>query len=442
MKWLIFLLLVSCGKHQQPNALDVSNPDGDKYVNEEGIKKYFPDIAPMGKISGIATINGTQITFNNDHQDQNLGIKFLLTEMSEAERKAIIDYDGKLSFSFDANFSPIETNTMKISFQTEKQNFKDLVLVEGQTEKLLGTWNREMSFTLSKAEILKIKSKKAYFLVRQDYKRKNKYFTWDNYETLNENNRRVIVQDGENIKILLVAKTLPESKLLSFLTEVSNPQEFRTEFLFDGYESGGRVWFQKHTQRGDIIFVHSPIADIRNVFEKNFEKTVSVMSRKNGMKSESIELKMNEAGKAFIHVRPLVKKTRTFTEKSWTVQPPRGAYIQITCHYKARESMTSSVSIPSIGEFIKNQNDLFNLKKNVSIYEGTDERGPIWKILVTSDKPSVKLELFALNASSYIQTGVIETNCDFRMNPTVDPKSLQTEEEELSFEVQIYSEKK
>ena len=46
MKILILLILIACGKHEEPNFVDMRDKDGDQILNyeEDSLNKYIADI--------------------------------------------------------------------------------------------------------------------------------------------------------------------------------------------------------------------------------------------------------------------------------------------------------------------------------------------------------------------------------------------------------------
>ena len=59
MKWILILILFSCGKHETPTTLDCSDNDGDAIANcnEErfGSDKFVADLTPQFQINGEMT---------------------------------------------------------------------------------------------------------------------------------------------------------------------------------------------------------------------------------------------------------------------------------------------------------------------------------------------------------------------------------------------------
>ena len=64
MKWLLLILLVSCGKEEMPKAIDLRDADGDQIINAEEINDdvYIADFTPINEINGqLSFASGTVV---------------------------------------------------------------------------------------------------------------------------------------------------------------------------------------------------------------------------------------------------------------------------------------------------------------------------------------------------------------------------------------------
>jgi hypothetical protein len=271
--------------------------------------------------------------------------------------------------------------------------------------------------------------------VRRNFK--DKYGYVDLFESINEKTRRVIIQEEDNVQFHFLSKELPESKILDMFN-ITEVQEFETKALFNQkYDELNPVWFTKHSQAGDLVLVKTTISHLKKVFETKFDKEVKKLSRINGMKSEAILIKNNDSNEVFLKVRPLIKKHRKFFERNedMLIRP----YFEPTapgtlCRNFYRTSQTISKSIPVLEDFIANQHEQFADRKKFLITEERDEKGIYWNII--SKGTELKLELFGLDPSTYVQVGQ-KISCYYEETKF----SPENEEEELSFDVEIYTQK-
>ena len=100
MKWLILLMLVACGKHEEPAALDFRDSDGDQVQNayESDFDKYIANVEKLGIIKGVLKFNTgkeiEEISFTNKIDLNEKTLKLIVSNEKRIKKE---DYFSETS---------------------------------------------------------------------------------------------------------------------------------------------------------------------------------------------------------------------------------------------------------------------------------------------------------------------------------------------------------
>lgn len=174
MKFVFLLILFSCGKHEEPKYVDIKDKDGDQLLNheEESIQKYIADIEEVKQVSGVLSFienERQEIPVSNESSLKNK----ILTDMTMDER-----FLPNESHLLDGEKLKIQTRQdivlkknlyqIQLQFSHNSDKVNELILKTNEGEMILGKWEQEMSFELSKKNLSGILKGEYSLLLRKN----------------------------------------------------------------------------------------------------------------------------------------------------------------------------------------------------------------------------------------------------------------------------------
>lgn len=450
MKFLILLMLISCGKHEQPTALDLRDSDGDQIQDyQEGeFEKYIADYPRLEKVAGTMRFNTdkmNEVYFSNHSDLKEETLKLLAGDDSSLGRDQFFSEWSELKFSIDDKKFEVSTAkaTIQLTFEPVEVKPDELVLVDGNTEKQLGSWTQNMRIELSKEEFNNLMKGKLQLALRKKFP-KALFFLSDSDETIRNKTYKVHTYDGKKAKVLYVAKALPLEKLLQYLRINEITKVTDENLFFNSTDKGQAGWFQRNYPNGNKAFAFYPIQDLKTVFRKKFNQKNFKVERLNGAPAASLVLENKINSKIYMLVRPTATK-RTFKEYTEVTHHRTGSASQgyderWSCTHFKRKIETEVTLVPTIEDFLNNLNTKIELSKDFKVIEQFDEKGIFWEVMLTADVANLTLSLQGLNSSTFTTTGEHYVDCGYqgKRSTAATPTNF---EGKLSFEIESFVEK-
>lgn len=458
MRWLFFILLISCGKHESPKALDLYDSDGDQILNanESELDKYIANTNPIGAVElklkfqheslmeyefSNKTIDSLQIMVRSENKI------FSQDYLSEAIQIKITS--NKKPETFKLNNYPV-----LLEFNDLGKDPKELLLVNSEKTISLGQWNQSMKVEISTEDLKSLIAGKAHFALIHK-RRSSKEFSQDPENMVREKTYRVFVHDGKQSQILHVSKELDFHSLLEHLN-VNNAQEIvEDQFFFNPKDISSESWFYRNFQNGDKAVVRSTTQDLKKLFINGYKFTKQEIKRTNGSSTSSVDIKKSSLSALYLRIRAQ-RTFRTFIETAETRRytvgggggRDGGGAEKFSCtHYlrSVQTEKTVEISIDDILENLEIITDRKILKDEVKnflrIEEGLDEKGVFWEIKVLAPTEHLTLHFNNLPASTYTNIGQHANNCPQGYGAPQKNYAIPTNSEgKFSLEVESYIE--
>ncbi|WP_408098713.1 hypothetical protein ACJVC5_07310 [Peredibacter sp. HCB2-198] len=456
MRWLIFVLLISCGKHEEPKKMDLRDSDGDQIVNayESDINKYIANIEPMGKVSGTLRfqhLEQIEMSFSNQFKtvnevmvgpDQQTGNKNYLSEGTQ------IKVSGKIpSIDFKQ-----ESYVVKLTFDEISSAVQEVFLISGDEQRSLGKWEPQMNVKIHNKDLKALITGNAHMTVSKKYNREN-YYEVDQDESVRDNTYRVFINDGKKSEILYVSKELPIEKLKESF-KINNVLEVKEdEFFFYHLETDSVRWYQRDFANGDRALVYSSLEELNKVYKERFQIKKINLSRDNGYATNNLVLNNSKLSPVFFVIRAS-KVMRDFHESTTSRLyvdsggggRDGGGVTRYSCTYYLRDYINKPVQQVSFEEVLGNiqmvsgNNVLAFDANNIEMEEGSDEKGIFWKLKVNWQTENIKLQILNNPASSFTTTGQYHKYCEGN-GRELRPAVSTNMEAKFSLEIESYVEK-
>lgn len=448
MKWLIFLILIGCGKHKEPVSLDLRDSDGDQIQNhhEGEFEKYVADFPRLEKVYGIikfTTHQQEEISFSNHTDLKEDTLKLVTGDDTSLQRDQFFSEWSVLKLlnrdkKFEVSGSSV---TLHLHFGPTEVKPDELVLVGGKAEKHLGQWSDYMRVNLSKEEFNGLMKGKNQIALRKKFP-KSPFYRTDAEETIRSKTYKVHTFDGTKSKVLYVSKELSFERLKDFLN-IDEITIVTDEFLFfNSKDQGGKRWFQRDYPNGNKAIALYSIQDLKSDFRKKFDQKKVILERVNGVPTTSLVLQNNMNSKVYMIIRPS-RTMRTFEEYTEVTSHRSGSARQGSdeswkCIHYMRRIKSSSTVITPVEEFVNNLNEKF--EENLKLLEQNDEKGIFWEIMLNAPEANLTLTLAGLNSTTFTTTGEHYRDCGYKGKggTAAIPTNI---EGKLTFEIETFVEK-
>lgn len=460
MRWLIFLLLFSCGKHESPKALDLRDSDGDQILNaEEGeVDKFIANIQDLGKVQGRIRfklnewyeypfsnqpVNAEEMMVRNE--------KYLLSNdyLSEG-RKIKINAHQKVSTTLNLN-----QYSVLIEFDDLKNKPEELLLIQDQRTISLGKWEQSMEVKLTVHELTALLNGKAHFSLLKKYKHKIA-FSVPSDETIKEKTYRVYIYDGNKSEVLYVSKDLDFHTLLNHFKIKKIQEVVEDQFFFNPADVSTKGWYFRNFPNGDKVVSYSTIQDMKQTFLSHYAfRKISVL-RDNGTSTSTMNLEKPENAAVYLRIRP-TQILRTFVVRPKTETRRLGGGggregnggDQYTCHLLYRDIQKETSVQPSFSDLLENINiaadgtDISEAFIASTLFEeGQDENGLYWEIKINLPFKSLTIGFKDLPASTFVKGGLFSTSCNGGQTPQTRLSGINTNPEgKFSLAIESYIEK-
>lgn len=449
---IILMLIIACGKYEEPKPLDLRDSDGDQIRDylEGDFNKYLADFEALKVIHGVikySSIPNHEISFSNQTDLKEDTIKLMTGEMQTMQRDQYFSEWSELKLKLPTELieSHNQLNILHVYFGPTETNPDELVLIEGQSTKPMGQWSDYMRLQLTKDEFNSLMRGKSKLGLRRKFKQE-RFFLSTSDQSIKSQTYKVHLYDGKRSKIYYVSRNLTVEQFLRYL-KIEKVIKVTDEFLFfNSLDQSSKQWFQKEYEDSNIAIAHISIQDLKKDFYKKFHRQSLTLKRDNGVSMNSLILENKDNKRIFLKVRPIIMTSRSFSEYSEVSRhqigsPRHGTDESWTCLNYMKKIETENVKLPTLEDFFDNLKMPFNLDTQMAFLEQFDERGVFWEIMIVSPPLHWQLTLSELNPSSYTKTGQIAIDCGYKGGYRSTAATLTNPEGQLKFEVESFVEK-
>ena len=443
MRWLILILLFSCGKHETPKQLDLGDADGDLIVNEDEktqAEKYIAEVRPLKAISGVVRFyNGmtTELEFSNHTDLRKLILKLAAESTPGLKPNDYFQEWSRLHLKQKLPGEPLtqERYSVEVIFKTVGAEPLELSLWTAGKATALGNVVESMNLELSRTELGDLLAGTAFLNVTSR-EEASAYYRERKDDSIRSKTYRVFYSDGKESKVYYVSKEFPLERFTSTkqLNFVSNPE--LQEFFFGGKLHDIRQWWLRKLHTGDAVLVSASMPELQKAFVDSRQLVQQTIGRINGTAQNTLTIKKPLRSKLHLKIRP-TQKLRTFKDsrsKDWYDIPADPAAIYRSQgpvsggwgrNWNSRQKCVK-LSRSVVGEvsggvgaadFLKNirlrsgNKDIAVDKGQLRLEEKSDHAGVYWEVRLDTEAESVSLEMQNLAPATLVKTGDYEVHC-------------------------------
>ncbi|WPU65775.1 hypothetical protein [Peredibacter starrii] len=448
MRWLIFLLIISCGKHQEPKALDLRDNDGDQIVNANELDgdNYIANVETIGSMKGKLLVqhNGIlEVDFNNQTMNASEVITASEKKISETKyfsegSKILMENAPKLEF---------KSNLYKVSLQfNETNSHPDEIYFSHDSRKFFVTeWKKFVSFELTSSDLKLIMEGNAHFILTKKYAKKASGFEASEDITVTRKTYRVFLGEESKSRVLYVSKQHEFEELLKDLKIYQSTEIKEDDLFFHAKEISNKTWFYRHFKNGDKALVYSEIQNLSELFKKRFTITKQVVSRENGKTLNELKIDNKNLPQIYLKIRPSRTMRKFRPDQKQTKHSEGGgggregngrSWSYCTHFLTLFENLAPEA--PLAWEVI---GELGLHGKEFQYQEEYDEKGSYLNIKAATTENEIKLSLPNRPATTFKITGQNTVKCDSGNKHVISPPVSTNEEAKFSLEIESYVEK-
>lgn len=446
MKWLIFLLLVSCGKHEQPKALDLNDNDGDLIVNQEDQDKDIANYRSLSMVSGKMNFIGNEkyeFSFSNGRNLKEDSLDLIVGDHDYNHRDHFFSEWAELKLYGDKKSITIkdEITTLNFIFDEQDDNPDEVILVNGKEKKKVADWKPFTKISILRHDLDDVLNGRASFHVRKK-DIKSKFSDQSADKTIEDKTNKIYKYDGTKASVYYVAKTLNDAELLKIMNVTSLKNLNDEKLFFNSHEQGSNEWFQRIYENGDRVLYYGKIQDIKISFLEKFSYKKTLLRRENGRAVTALTVTNNKDEPVYLKIRP-GKIVRTFKDEQRIKNFSKKAHddeIIYTCFYNFRDVASEKYLVPTISEFLQTLKQPLKQDEDFKIKENQDEKGIFWEMIIYPKINNMRLDLFEQSSETYTTTGYTFKTCESGQKPKESMPQYQTNvEASLNFEIESYS---
>lgn len=450
MKWLVLILIVSCGKHQSPPAVDLLDADGDQILNYQEaseIEKNLANFEPLGAIKGSLKFlhHGTvELAFSNsiDHKNNALGL--ITGRDDDTSHREYFSEWSHIEFEKKIFFNDLKNSdyTLHLQFETTGTTPEEVVLITPNERLSLGQWEPNLKIKLSSqglASLLEGTSKLAF---RKKF-RQGDYYQVSADQSIKDNTYRIYFFDGEKSNVYYAARSLPYERFKQ-LKAVKHAETYvQDEIFFNGVDQSPQ-WYEREFQNGDKALVYASPALMRESLLKRFEYRKRKMIRINGAPQNMKALRSFPGAIIYLEISALNKTMRTFQEselnKNYRVGSLSREGYEFNCRHRLRHIKEEKIIPATIEDFFSNSH--FTNTEFKRVEETINEQGPIWKMRFESLGVLNQLGLNFRDPATFVITGEYAPSCQDNGRVVKIEEAYQTNNEaQLTYVIESYVEK-
>lgn len=425
MKWLILIILFSCGKNKSLTQSKISDIDGDQILDFQeasGLDKFIAQVDSVPEIKGSLyksnqQMNGSdfgiRLTSEAKLKEQSL---FLLLGTQKENAAQFFSEQKTLNIDL-GNGIPLEESAyidIDLVFDQSSYHPVELLYTNAVTTKSLGEWHQHMQISLSKEEYNKILLRKSYLSLKLN--EQDAYYNNNRKknEEIESKTYRIFYFDDNISKTIYVSKQMP---FLDFIERygitkarditLSRPVHLMEKNIIKSW------WYKKVDEKNFVIGNISP-TEMINFQEANLKTVTGAVSRSFGEPKEKIIINFQKQNTIRLKLRGEIA-TRNFT---LTTKDALQHLSNNPCkHYlrniiedqprSIRKDELSAVSIYQDGNKIK-----LNELTNFSIKEKNDQLGNFFEVEFISNAKEMIFILDPLRMTTHLISGTYQNTCD------------------------------
>ena len=416
MKWLILILIVSCGQ-KNPPAKDVGDSDGDQILNyleeKAELEKYTANVKPFGEVKATLTfkqgVKTATVELSNKSDLYKISYN-LLTKRPDLMK--LDDYFSewsqmKITSSDALSDFPEKSYEATLRFQKSDETTDHLVVGDSTIEKFQGL----MTIHFSGSELKDLLRNKIFITL----KRAGAKVPHSESETVRKRTYRVFFNDGKITNVYYVSHELPFSRFL----ELKNIPQTRT--IDDkrglGWTDKNTDWWVRSIGEKDKVVVKASEQDISENMENNFVLNVQEVKRENGKTVKTINLTKAPGSRLFLKIRG-EKELFNFVETTQRYTTGGGREGSSPCLRWIRNANSQGETKLSSEEIlntlqIQTESKAFTAQElEDSAYEAFDFWGAYLEIQLETQDQNIQITMPNRPASTFATTGMYQWECD------------------------------
>ena len=403
MKYLlIILLIVSCGKHEQPGIQDYRDSDGDGKPNTLDQNKFIADITENVNVNGTLTFDdGARIKEVHSYgvsSEVNLSevSKRLLTqnEIASSGWKYTTDYvvlhlkaPGLIElkeeyYYVELNVNAVETNYLSIKY------LENNMIID------MGRWVQGQTLKLDKNQLQALLKNESHLALE-------KIKTPVNNFSYNEKTYKLFFSNGNNAKIFHVSHEFSVEDFIKLYAKDAKPFNAR-EILYKTLSDEKTWWVRSLKDYKTVVFASEK--ELYESYLEGFEKRAFTVIRNNGS-SGSIQIKKHTEAKVILNISGN-KTINTFNLSSTKYEIGR---IQSDCKLYFRDAHEAKGDLELnalVQEIVLSANNAnVNNQAKMSWTDST------LQIKIDNNDQNIDFSLEDLPSSTYEEVGLYHNKC-------------------------------
>lgn len=430
MKWLILIMLVSCGKHEMPPLPSYETHDKYSSIAHQRfqIQEFESLNGEMTLFSAKSKMDFISVRFKKHSFDREI-LKIISQDSSLLRPQQYFNEWTKLEFE-TKNFKipDQETFDLNLNFVSVNSSPFQVALMTLNGVKTLNTWSPSMTITLTKTEMILLSSGEAHLAVNMYGEKERRGLAERDYY-------QVMVYDGESTQILYLHQDYSLKNLQKMLGAENAVTTDNVDFR--SAEHSQKQWWIRELPTGEVFLARASQSEIKEALLGSFSQTAIEVKRLNGF-STSQEFKTHTNSRHYFKIQ-VEQKLRTFVdqievkkieawgniyENKFTHRMIGNAFI----HHDPTIDLDLELEVRENGNLVSG--DRFTLTKKKGFWEGA----------LDSQGDNLTFKLISKNEASYNRVGIIAQNIVVGM-----PISLETtpthEEEYLTLKIHTFVEK-
>lgn len=425
MKWIIFILLFSCGKNKNITQQKISDIDGDQILDSQEVSALDKFIA---QVDLVPEVKGAIYKSNQQKNGSDFGIRLSsAAKLKEQSLLLLIGQQKSNAFAFFSeqkilnvdlqNGIPIEESAyidLDLIFDQSSYQPVELLYTNAITTKSLGRWDQHMQISLSKEEYNNILLKKAYLSLKLNEQDAYYNINRKKNEEIESKTYRIFYFDDNLAKTIYVSKQMP---FLDFIEKygiaeakditLSRPVHLMEKNVIKSW------WYKKIDEKNFVIGNISP-KEMINFQEINLKKVAGTVSRSDGEPRGKIIVNFQKQNTIRLKLRGEIV-TRSFTLTTEDIFPPVS---NNPCKYYFRnliEDQHRSIQkdeLNALSIYQDGQKTKLNELSNYSIKEKNDELGNFFEVEFVSNAKEVIFLLDTFRMDKKLIYGVYKNTCD------------------------------
>lgn len=439
MKWLIFIIFFSsCGKHVEPNKIDLSDSDGDQILNVSDEDKYVANNESTIQSRGRIKFNNgviSEIPFSSD-RFLNQSILSLITQNSKKE----IDQSDfsklskiKLLRSEKLKKSNLNNHTIRFYFDTNHSTSDEVVMINSTMVTSLGFWEKNKKISLSTIEFEDILSGKSHFAIKKK-DQKNNSAEARLQDSIHHKTYKVYFYDGMTNKVLHISNDLDFNLFKEQQNIRSITIKKAKDLLLNMPEKSLRKWYSRKLNNNTYVLANLDEADAYQSLSANFVHSKILLKRTKGTPQNTLKLNNKFGALVLLRIKQpqqIAKAIQIASNKDKTITFI-GKKMSTSCYQFFKNSLKDKTYIHNFEFLMKNMKNLNILRKY--ILENIDTNKVYWELL--SDELPENFNISFVKALNLSRDQYLNT-C---FNPKIPPQTLYIESN-LTVEIESFVEK-